>query len=105
MSGRDIAVAFLWREADRRGEQADQQAEEALSHMRPEEVPRSNLLDEEAGVLMHSASQFRDLPEDHPSVRGLEARLQAVQGDEKAFLKWFAHLVRRETGIDIGWDP
>jgi hypothetical protein len=104
MSGRDIAVAFLEQEADRRGQQADQQAQEARSRMRPEEIQRPNRLDQEADLLIECATQFRDLPEGHPSVRQLDANLRAVQGDEKAFLKWIAQLVRRETGIDIGFD-
>jgi hypothetical protein len=104
MSGREIAVEFLKREADRKGEQADQQAKEAFNSMEAEGILNPTHLDDEADKLMDCANQFGALPEDHPAVRNLDSNLEAVGGDEKLFLKWFARLVRKNTGISVWSD-
>ena len=88
---RDLAVEFLEQEADAK----DRRADEVADPIRV--LAETDALTEYAGV-------FRDLPDDHPAVIGLESMLTKAGGDEDAFRKDFARMVRRETSVDIGSD-
>jgi hypothetical protein len=88
-SARDLAVAFLRRAA----EVKDQEASEATAD------PVRLLAETDA--LTESANMFRDLPDDHPAVAGLDSMLIKVGGNETAFLKDFARMVHTQTGVYV----
>ncbi len=89
-SARDLAVEFLRRAA----EVKDQEASEATAD------PVRLLA--ETDTLTESANTFRDLPDDHPAVAGLDSMLIKVGGNETAFLKDFARMVHTQTGVYVG---
>ena len=88
-SARDLAVEFLRRAAEAK----DQEASEATAD------PARLLAETDA--LTESANMFRDLPDDHAAVAGLDSMLSKVGGNETAFLKDFARMVHTQTGVYV----
>jgi thioredoxin-like negative regulator of GroEL len=89
-TARDIAVDFLERAAAAK----DQEANEDLTD------PVRLLA--EVDALTEYANVFRDLPDDHPAVAGLESMLVKVGGDEDAFRKDFARWFTRTRATTSG---
>jgi hypothetical protein len=86
---KDLAVDALERAANGKGRQADEAAE-----------PSGLLAERDA--LTECARVFRELPDDHPAVIGLESMLYKARGDEGKFISDWARMVRRQTGIHLG---